>query len=268
MNEPIDSGKFVDRVAALVEAARKAGADAADAVAVRGRSPPSRSGSARSRAPRRPKAMIFRCASSSAGGSPASRPIPASILQTLAERAVAMAKVSPEDPFQAWPMPARLAKPIRDLDLFDPTAFRPNELRGGCARGGRGGTCGARASPIPAARRQRRPGRPGAGHLARLSRPLYGSRFCRSVSVIAGEGTGMERDYDTRRASISPTSTPPKRSAARPANGRSSRLNPRKAETGRSTSSSIRASRAVLPAISPAPSTARRLRARRASCAT
>ena len=38
MNEPVDAAKLVERVAALVEAARRAGADAADAVAVRGRS--------------------------------------------------------------------------------------------------------------------------------------------------------------------------------------------------------------------------------------
>ena len=38
MNNALDAEKLIDRVAALVEAARKAGADAADAVAVRGRS--------------------------------------------------------------------------------------------------------------------------------------------------------------------------------------------------------------------------------------
>ena len=38
MSNSVDASKLVDRVAALVEAARKAGADAADAVAVRGRS--------------------------------------------------------------------------------------------------------------------------------------------------------------------------------------------------------------------------------------
>src|SRR6188768_179554 len=38
MNNSVDASRLVDRVAALVEAAKKAGADAADAVAVRGRS--------------------------------------------------------------------------------------------------------------------------------------------------------------------------------------------------------------------------------------
>jgi PmbA protein len=38
MNEAPDAAKLTDRVAALVEAAKTAGADAADAVAVRGRS--------------------------------------------------------------------------------------------------------------------------------------------------------------------------------------------------------------------------------------
>ena len=38
MNDAPDAARLTDRVAALVEAARKAGGDAADAVAVRGRS--------------------------------------------------------------------------------------------------------------------------------------------------------------------------------------------------------------------------------------
>ncbi|WP_292235553.1 DNA gyrase modulator, partial [Mesorhizobium sp.] len=38
MTDKLDAAKLTDRVAALVEAARRAGADAADAVAVRGRS--------------------------------------------------------------------------------------------------------------------------------------------------------------------------------------------------------------------------------------
>ncbi|WP_292238917.1 DNA gyrase modulator, partial [Mesorhizobium sp.] len=38
MTNTLDAGKLTGRVAALVEAAKRAGADAADAVAVRGRS--------------------------------------------------------------------------------------------------------------------------------------------------------------------------------------------------------------------------------------
>ncbi len=38
MTEPVNSREFVDNAAALVEAARRAGADAADAVVVRSRS--------------------------------------------------------------------------------------------------------------------------------------------------------------------------------------------------------------------------------------
>src|SRR3982750_2331729 len=38
MDNSLDAAKLTDRVAALVEAAKRAGADAADAVAVRGRS--------------------------------------------------------------------------------------------------------------------------------------------------------------------------------------------------------------------------------------
>src|SRR5690606_18598691 len=47
----------------------------------------------------------------------------------LAERAVAMAKVSPEDLHQGLADPARLATTIRDLDLFDPTVVTADQLR-------------------------------------------------------------------------------------------------------------------------------------------
>ena len=95
-----------------------------------------------------------------------------------------------------------------------------------------------------------------------------GSRFSRSVSVIAGEGTGMERDYDySSRLHFADLDSPEE--IGRKAGERAvRRLNPRKAQTGPVTWSSIRAWRAALPAIWPARSTALRSRARPASCAT
>jgi hypothetical protein len=74
MSEMIDSATLEKRAAELVDRARQAGADAADAVVVRGRS---RSVSVRRRNP--PKAMSFRCGFSLGGASPAFRPIRASI---------------------------------------------------------------------------------------------------------------------------------------------------------------------------------------------
>ena len=109
MDDVLDPRKLTDTVSALVEAAKRAGADAADAVAVRGRSASVsvRLGKVESTDASEGDDMSLRVfvgkrvASVSATAS--------SDPQALAERAVAMARVSPEDPYQGladagcWP---------------------------------------------------------------------------------------------------------------------------------------------------------------------
>ena len=116
--------------------------------------------------------------------------------QTLAERAVAMARVSPEDPYQGLADPALLAKTVRDLDLFDPTEVSADRLKedalaaeeaalpvkGVTNSGGSGASAGLGGLVLATSH----------GFLGQY----VGSRFSRSASVIAGEGTGMERDYE------------------------------------------------------------------------
>ena len=50
-------------------------------------------------------------------------------IDTLAERAVAMAKVSPEDPYCGLADPDRLARDLPELDLFDDTEMSTDQLR-------------------------------------------------------------------------------------------------------------------------------------------
>ena len=117
----------IDKASALVEAARKAGADSADAVIIGSRSV---SVSVRLGKVESTEASenddfslrVFvgkRVASISANLSadPAS----------LAERAVAMAKVSPENPFEGLADRSLLVKSPKDLDLYDP--FVPDSKR-------------------------------------------------------------------------------------------------------------------------------------------
>src|SRR6186713_3274264 len=121
MTDTSEAAKLTDRVAALVEAAKRAGADAADAVAVRGRSTgvSVRLGKVESTEASEGDDVSLRVfvgnrvasVSATASSDPA----------TLAERAVAMAKVSPEDPYQGLADAALLAKTIPDLDLYDST---------------------------------------------------------------------------------------------------------------------------------------------------
>ena len=196
MTQTPDAAKLTDRVAALVEAAKRAGADAADAVAVRGRSTgvSVRLGKVEATEASESDDVSLRVfvgqRVASVSATAASDP------KVLAERAVAMARVSPEDPWQGLADPAQLVRTPRDLDLFDPTEVSADQLKDAAlaaeeaalAVKGVTNSAGAGASA-------------GLGGLVLATSQGFvghyvGSRFSRSVSVIAGEGTGMERDYD------------------------------------------------------------------------
>ncbi|MCV0395368.1 MAG: TldD/PmbA family protein [Rhizobiaceae bacterium] len=196
MTETIDAARLTDQVAALVKAARRAGADEADAVAVRSRSSgvSVRLGKVESTESSESDDVSLRVfvgrrvasVSASAGADP----------EALAERAVAMARVSPEDPVQGLADPDMLAATVRDLDLFDPTVVPARDLKdhalaaeeaalaipGVTNSGGSGASAGIGGLVLATS----------AGFLGQY----VSSRFSRSVSAIAGEGTGMERDYD------------------------------------------------------------------------
>ena len=196
MADTLYTSKLTDRVAALVDAARKAGADAADAVVVLGRSTSVsvRLGKVENTNASESEDVSLRVfvgnRVASVSATAASDP------KSLAERAVAMAKVSPEDPYQGLADSLLLANGANDLDLFDKTDVSADRLRedalaaeeaalavkgvtnsGGSAAGaGMGGLVLATSH----------------GFLGQYA----ATRFSRSASVIAGEGTGMERDYD------------------------------------------------------------------------
>lgn len=196
MSETIDSGSLLARAGELIDRAVKAGADAADAVVVRGAS---RSVSVRLGKVEGTEASesddfslrVFvgkRVASVSAN--------PGFDLEQLAERAVAMAKASPEDPYASLADPSDLARTWPDLELYDPTEVSSDSLTEAALAmeaaalevAGVTNSSGAGASA-------------GMGGLVLVtshgfSGAYSASRFGRSVSAIAGEGTKMERDYD------------------------------------------------------------------------
>jgi PmbA protein len=189
MSNPADSADLLARASHLIDLARSAGADAADAVVVRSRS---RSVSVRLGKVESTEASesddfslrVFvgqRVASVSAS--------PGFDMKTLAERAVAMAKVSPEDPYACLADAADLNMAPQDLDLFDPTDLSSDEME-------------AAALAVPGVTNSGGAGTSiGMGGLVLATSHGFtgsyaGSRFSRSVSVIAGEGSGMERDYD------------------------------------------------------------------------
>ena len=121
---------------------------------------------------------------------------PSSDRNALAERAVAMAKVSPEDPWQGLAEGDLLARDIPDLDLFDATTPDAGELTEVALA--MEAACMAIEGVTKSGSATASSGR--GGMVLVTSGGFSGSygatRFARSVSAVAGEGTGMERDYD------------------------------------------------------------------------
>ncbi|MEF0939437.1 TldD/PmbA family protein [Rhizobium sp. BR 362] len=196
MSSEIDSATLLSRASQLIDLARKAGADAADAVVVRSRaqSVSVRLGKVEGTESSESDDFSLRVFVGNRVANVSANP--GFDLKALAERAVAMAKVSPEDPFACLADEADLAKTYPDLELFDPTEVSSVQLReaalameeAALAVPGVSNSSGAGASA-------------GMGGMVLVTSHGFaghymGSRFSRSVSVIAGEGTGMERDYD------------------------------------------------------------------------
>ena len=117
-------------------------------------------------------------------------------VNALAQRAVAMAKVAPDDKYAGLADPSQLAKSVPDLDLLDPVMPTVEKLEAmaqaaeaaGLAVKGVTKSGGASASA-------------GIGGMVLVtstgfSHAYLGSQHGVSMQAIAGEGTGMERDYD------------------------------------------------------------------------
>lgn len=232
MTSQIDSAALLSRASELIDLARAAGADQADAVVVRSRS---RSVSARLGKVEGTEASesddfslrVFigkRAASVSAN--------PGFDMKTLAERAVAMAKVSPEDPFACLADEKDLAKSYPDLDLFDSTDVPTEALREAALE------MEQAALDVPGVTNSSGAGASaGMGGLVLVtshgfSGSYMASRFGRSVSVIAGEGTKMERDYDFDARLYAADLDDPKLIGRRAGERVVKRVNPRQVETG------------------------------------
>lgn len=196
MPNQIDSANLLERAEQLVDLAVKAGADKADAVVVRSRSKgvSVRLGKVESTEASESDDFSLRVFIGRQVASVSANP--GFDLKALAERAVAMAKVSPEDPYAGLAEESDLARDIPDLQLFDETEVSGDQLRETAlameevARSVNGvsNSLGAGASA-------------GMGGMVLVtshgfSGSYAASRFSRSVGVIAGEGTKMERDHD------------------------------------------------------------------------
>ena len=198
-------------VQALIERARRAGADAADAVisANMSESVQVRLGKLEDGERSESEHISLRAFVGQRSASIGSSDLSDSALDELAARAVAMARLAPEDPYAGLAPQEMLSKgPFADLDSLDPAEPSPAALRAtaeaaeDAARAvsgvtnSEGGSAGAGYGLFALATSHGF-----AGAYATTSRSL-------SASVVAGEGSGMQRDYawrSTRHGADLPT---------------------------------------------------------------
>ncbi len=217
----------------LVEAARRAGADAADAVAVRGISQGVEVRDGRVEESERSEGddVGLRVIVGKRQAVVSTNDVSGDGVTRLAERAVAMARVAPDDDYVGLADPSLLTREFPDLDLLDPRVPTTAELERraseaeaaalavkGVAKSG-----GASAST-------------GIGGMVLVTSTGFHGAYLRSsqgisVTAISGEGTAMERDYDFTAAPHAADLATPE-SVGRTAGERTvARANPRKVET-------------------------------------
>ena len=197
MNSLLDQSALTTLAERLVAAARRAGADSADAIAERGmsQSVEVRDGTVEESERSEGDSMGLR-AFVGRRQAVVSTNDPAGDVDELAARAVAMARVAPEDKYAGLAEPGLLAKTFPELDLLDPdlpSVARLEEIArateaAALAVKGVSKSGGASASA-------------GIGGMVLVTSGGFtgaylGSRHGASVEAIAGNGTGMERDYD------------------------------------------------------------------------
>ncbi len=193
-----DQTALADRAERLVKAARAAGADAADAVAVRSvsLSVEVRDGAVEESERSESDDLGLRVLVGRSQAVVSSNDLSADGIKPLAERAVAMARAAPEDRFAGLADEKLLAHDFPDLDLLDPdlptvaqleAAARAAEsagldVKGVAKSGGASASAGIGGTVLVTSH---------GFHGAYL-----GSRHTLAMTAIAGTGTGMERDYD------------------------------------------------------------------------
>jgi PmbA protein len=151
----------------------------------------------------------------------------------LAARAVAMARAVPEDEFCGLAEPGEIAKAVPAIDMFDPTEPTAEELIARAraaeeaARAVNGVTNSEGAEASWGASRVWLAASNGfSGHYRRSSHSV-------SASVLAGEGTGMERDYEWHSAVYGRDLEDPAAVGRRAGERAVKRLRPRKMATAK-----------------------------------
>ena len=228
-----DQTALTDRAERLVKAALSSGADSADAVAVRGMSLSIevRDGAVEESERAEGDDLGLRVLVGKRQAVVSTNDTASDGSAALATRAVAMARAAPEDKYAELADPNLLAHDFPDLDLIDPDLPSVTQLeamarateQAGLAVKGVAKSGGASASA-------------GIGGMVLVTssgfRGAYlGSSHGLSMTAIAGQGTGMERDYDYSSVRHSADLESPEKIGRTAGERAIERINPRKVST-------------------------------------
>lgn len=188
-------------LAELIDAARKAGADAAEAVTAERQSLSIsvRSGELEEVEREESRDLGLRVFIGLRQATVSGSDLSPEACAKLVERAVAMARLAPEDPYAGFAPADRLARgPGPDLELYDPTELSPETLEDRA----REAEAAARAMPGVVNSDGATAGWSTARWLIATSHGFAGqhqaSGFSLGASAIAGDGQTMETGYDGR----------------------------------------------------------------------
>ena len=228
-----DQTALLARAERLVKAARSAGADAADAVAVRSVavSVEVRDGAVEESESAEGDDLGLRVLVGQRQAVVSTNDMSDAGTAALAERAVAMARVAPEDKYAGLADPAELARDIADLDLMDgemPTVAALEATARAAEEAGLGVKGVSKSGGASASA--------GIGGMVLVTSHGFagsylGSSHGVSMTAIAGEGTGMERDYDYSSVRHRADLDSPEKIGRTAGERAIARLNPRKVTT-------------------------------------
>src|SRR5262245_24738737 len=234
MSSLLDHTALTDLAERLVGAARRAGADAADALAVRSVSlgVEVREGAVEESERSEGDDVGLRVVIGRRQAVVATNDIKADVNE-LAQRAVAMARVAPDDPYAGLADPARIARDIPDLDLLDPELPSVGELEQRAKRAEAAALAVAGVTKSGGAS-----GSAGIGGMVLVTSAGFRGAYLNSgqsvsMTAIAGEGTAMERDYDYSSALHAADLEAPEKIGRSAGERTVERLNPRKVDTKR-----------------------------------
>lgn len=225
-----DTASDLDRLDDLIAKSLAAGADAADAMLARSTSLDAAWRMGRNEGIERSEAgdLGLRVLVGKRQAVVSTTDLGAEAVGELVERSLAMARVVPDDPHCGLADPSRLATDIPDLDLADANDASPDALLALAAEAEDAARSIARITNSEGAEASWRSSSVALANSDGFAGSRSGTRYMVVVSVVAGESTAMERDYEYHSARHLADLESPADVGRRAGERAVKRLNPRK----------------------------------------